>query len=618
MFTIKRFFIITTVSFILGIGGAGLRTPAYAQEDTYEKVWDSGSAISNFAYDAAVGDTDEDGKPEIIVSSHPTSGSSKIYVFENDGDNSYQLVWDSGTKLTMRFCLIEVGDQDSDGMLEIIAVESRTEPPFNGKLHVFENIGDNCYQEVWNNGDAFNGIEPTALFLGDADNDGNHEIIVGTGYQCGDRKIRVYENTGDNAYLEVWNSGNTPSASFMEGAVGDTDGDGKMEIIVGDGDIESKVRVFENIGDDSYDLVWDSGGTFSRSVFASIGDQDGDGKAEIIAAGRKNRIVHIFENTGDNTYIDVWNSGIMDGYVSLAATGDQDIDGNKEIIIPGEDGKVYLFENVADNAYQEVWNSANVMNVPVLRAAVGDQDRDGKFEIIATSYYDCKVYVFEHWQNQPPVVDAGLDQTVEQETYEGSEITQMGHAYDVDGDALTYQWKEGNTVLASGTIPAPTEPPTDADITLTHIFQPGVHTVTLFVSNGEVSSSEDVLIIVEDTTPPEISVSVNPNVLWPPNHKMVDIQAAVTIHDVGDPNPAWTLVSITSNEPEEGPGKKHSPDIMGHEPGTPDLEFQLRAERLGQGEGRIYTITYQVTDSSGNSVSAEAIVCVPHDMGKGT
>jgi hypothetical protein len=56
---------------------------------------------------------------------------------------------------------------------------------------------------------------------------------------------------------------------------------------------------------------------------------------------------------------------------------------------------------------------------------------------------------------------------------------------------------------------------------------------------------------------------------------------------------------------------------MGHEPGTPDLEFQLRAERLGNGNSRVYTITYQAADSSGNTVLAEAIVTVPHDMGKG-
>ncbi|UCH96035.1 MAG: PKD domain-containing protein [Candidatus Aminicenantes bacterium] len=119
------------------------------------------------------------------------------------------------------------------------------------------------------------------------------------------------------------------------------------------------------------------------------------------------------------------------------------------------------------------------------------------------------IYV-KSWVNQSPEVDAGLTQTVEQETHQGTEVTQIGHAYDADGDALTYQWKEGETVLDSGTIPAPNTPPTDADVSLTHMFTPGVHTVTLFVSDGELSSSDDVLIIVEDTLQPVSTLTTNP------------------------------------------------------------------------------------------------------------
>ena len=98
---------------------------------------------------------------------------------------------------------------------------------------------------------------------------------------------------------------------------------------------------------------------------------------------------------GDNTYTSVWNSGTMDDLVYLVATGDQDKDGNGEIIIPCRDGKVYLFENTGDNTYQEVWNSGNVMSGLICGAATGDQDGDGMLEIIATSWADKKVYVFE-------------------------------------------------------------------------------------------------------------------------------------------------------------------------------------------------------------------------------
>ena len=40
---------------------------------------------------------------------------------------------------------------------------------------------------------------------------------------------------------------------------------------------------------------------------------------------------------------------------------------------------------------------------------------------------------------------------------------------------------------------------------------------------------------------------------------------------------------------------------------------QLRAERDGSGDGRVYTITFRVTDINGNSTTVTAEVIVPHD-----
>ncbi len=405
----KHFIFIITVIFLLGISGTGLGSPAYAYEDTYVKVWDSGSAISNPVFDVEVGDTDNDGKPEVIAAVFSPGGSAKVYVFENTGDNSYHRVWDSGTTLTMRISRVAVGDQDSDGNLEIIATESHDIPPHNARIHVFENIGDNDYQEVWHSGSDLDGMEITSSFLGDADNDGKREIIIGAGYHSSNCKLRVYENTGDNAYQEVWNSESILMDTFPEGAVGDTDGDGKNEIIVGSGGIVKEVRVFENIGDNSYDLVTIISG-FGKSPQVVIGDQDGDGNMEIIVGSQEDEwAVRVFEHTGsigDNTYTEVWDSGTLDGRVYQPATGDQDHDGKREIIAPCLDAcKVYLFENIGDNDYQEVWNSGNVIGGLVQYVATGDQDRDGKGEIIASSY-DGKVYVFE---NLPIIITVRMD-----------------------------------------------------------------------------------------------------------------------------------------------------------------------------------------------------------------
>ncbi|KQC05572.1 MAG: hypothetical protein APR53_07290 [Methanoculleus sp. SDB] len=119
---------------------------------------------------------------------------------------------------------------------------------------------------------------------------------------------------------------------------------------------------------------------------------------------------------------------------------------------------------------------------------------------------------------------------------------------------------------------------------------------------------------VVDTTPPVISVAVTPDILWPANHKMVEIQAIVTATDICDAAPVTTLVSITSNEPDDdiGIGDGDTTNDIQITGGS-DYAFKLRAERAGTGDGRIYTITYTATDFSGNSASASAIVSVPHE-----
>ena len=42
-----------------------------------------------------------------------------------------------------------------------------------------------------------------------------------------------------------------------------------------------------------------------------------------------------------------------------------------------------------------------------------------------------------------------------------------------------------------------------------------------------------------------------------------------------------------------------------------DTTFKLRAERVNRSDGRIYTITYEVTDDCGNTTTTSAAVTVP-------
>jgi uncharacterized protein len=122
-----------------------------------------------------------------------------------------------------------------------------------------------------------------------------------------------------------------------------------------------------------------------------------------------------------------------------------------------------------------------------------------------------------------------------------------------------------------------------------------------------------VSLICVDATPPTLTLSVSPDVLWPPNHKYVTVKATVAVKDNADPNASWSLVSVTSNEPDNGIGDGNTThDIVV----VDDTTFQLRAERSGPGNGRIYSFAYQATDACGNTATANTAVYVPHDMGK--
>jgi HYR domain len=119
-------------------------------------------------------------------------------------------------------------------------------------------------------------------------------------------------------------------------------------------------------------------------------------------------------------------------------------------------------------------------------------------------------------------------------------------------------------------------------------------------------------IRVADSTPPQIVVALSATTLWSPDHALVPITATVTVIDRCDPSVVVQLVSITSNEPDNGTGDGDTAgDIQGASVGTADVSFALRAERSGSGAGRVYTIVYRATDASGNASTATAYVQVP-------
>jgi uncharacterized repeat protein (TIGR01451 family) len=118
--------------------------------------------------------------------------------------------------------------------------------------------------------------------------------------------------------------------------------------------------------------------------------------------------------------------------------------------------------------------------------------------------------------------------------------------------------------------------------------------------------------VTASNPPPVIAnPSANPSVLWPPNHKMVDVTVNYKVLD--NCGPVTCTLSVSSNEPVNGTGDGDT---------APDWEIvdahhvRLRAERAGNGIGRVYTITITCRDSAGNSSNRRVTVRVPKSQGE--
>jgi predicted extracellular nuclease len=134
----------------------------------------------------------------------------------------------------------------------------------------------------------------------------------------------------------------------------------------------------------------------------------------------------------------------------------------------------------------------------------------------------------------------------------------------------------------------------------------------IFAPDPYRSSDHDPVIIGLDVcdviAPTFDQLTVSPEVLSPPNHKYVDVTTTVVASDNSGIAPTVSLLSVTSNEPDNGQGDGNTVDDIVI---VDDFNFQLRAERSGQGDGRIYTITYEIADACGNIAVESVFVTVP-------
>ena len=398
---------------------------------------------------------------------------------------------------------------------------------------------------------------------------------------------------------------------------------------------EAKLTASDEAEDDQFGVSVSLSG--DRAVVGAIED-DNDNGADAGAA-------YIFKRTG-TVWVEEIKLTASDGAAVDAFGESVSKSGDQIIVGAGQDdagrlnsGSAYIFSFSGGSWVEDVKLTPSV---PGFGAFFGESVFLSGGEAIVGAVGDRTngassgaAYIFTldappETPNEPPVADAGPDQTgvnaVDCTSPDGADVTLDGTgSSDPDEDALSFSWSASGITFDDSTSAEPTA-----------TFPLGTTTVTLIVTDpGGLSDTDEVDIRVEDNTPPVVTVSASPTSLWPPNHKYEVITLLVSANDDCDPSVAVSATAV-SNEPDDANGNgdgKTTGDIKVTTAGggvllssnaVPEVTFdpmndqlELRAERGGNSDGRIYTITVTATDASGNSTPNSAQVTVAHDKGKG-
>jgi hypothetical protein len=142
----------------------------------------------------------------------------------------------------------------------------------------------------------------------------------------------------------------------------------------------------------------------------------------------------------------------------------------------------------------------------------------------------------------------------------------------------------------------------------------GTHAIAFWsvdaVGNAETAKSITVKV---DTTVPSCVASASPNSIWPPNKQLVPVTITVN-SSVGASGIASVAASVVTSNETLWPGDVVGFGLAPTTDSVATLTGQLRADREGKGNGRLYRQPFTVTTVAGTSATCVATVSVPHDQ----
>ncbi len=367
-------------------------------------VYDTGTTG---ATSVAVGDVNNDGKPDVVVAS---SGSVSVFLGNGDGSFKPAAVYSSGGVSTISpLTPILLADLNGDGKLDVIVATQTNSTGGNGCAAVLLNNGDGTFQsgKTYDSG----GFYTSSVAVADLNADGIQDLVVVNCAASGSAScfdaggtVGVLLGNGDGTFHAVRSYARGGwGASWSPVKVADVNGDGKPDILVGnacevkfvgeDGHCtnDGSVGVFTGNGDGTFRpaVTYDTGGGDAASIV--LADIDGDGKLDLVVENGSNPAVLRGRGDGTFRYPDQYTSaGIMPGSAVLVA--DVNGDGKPDLIGSGATSIDFIWVLLGNGSgFTDAFTY--MTGYGLSQAVVEDVNSDGRPDLLAvygcSNYYGC-------------------------------------------------------------------------------------------------------------------------------------------------------------------------------------------------------------------------------------
>lgn len=542
----------------------------------------SGQQMSNETQGVAIADLNEDGRPDLVVSSYVYRlGGGSVTVFLNTGSRTFAAPVSSQS--LRQSVNPSVGDLNGDGHLDVAVASA----PDGGIAYFLGNGMGGLAAAPW----VFMSGAPWGLALGDLNGSGNGtlDFVVGT---LGDGTKVAFNGTPLSLFFSDYLAG--PSSPNLA-----------IPTAKYDYSAQGLVRTQSN-NDTDRPMVKTVLGSYLSTDFVYEVDvlrtTTSDMDISFVGFGQGTPNGAFFNEPANAFVFRIHNSpGFyrIDAAVEAASGAGAPLPALSEGIANFGNGVGTRFRitRIGDTVTLSVpsQNASRSFSISQYAAQLGLNGSNAYLffgNTLTGTVFSNVTVTLPVSDTTPPVIGAVSNLTAE--------------ATSAAGAAVTF-------ALPTATDAVDAAPTVSASPASGSTFALGVTTVTVTATDtAGNSSTKTFTVTVQDTTAPTASLSLSAGSLWPPNHKLVAITPTLTASDLAGPV-TISGPTITSNEPINGLGDGDtSPDWII----TGTNGVQLRAERSGTGNGRTYTITYVVTDRAGNATTVSATVFVPKSQGK--